>query len=474
MTDHGNKKWTIFLLVASGVFMSTLDSSIVNIALPFIMEDLNARFETIQWVIVIYLLLVSSLLLTFGRLSDIKGRRIIYCSGFMIFSAGSLFCSLASEASFLIFSRAVQGCGASMLMACSPALVVDIFPLSERGKALGMVGTVVAAGLTAGPIIGGVLLDLFSWRFIFFINIPIGVVSAFLGAYILKGTNADKGNSEPLDKKGGILLVVSLFCLILAITHFDQWGAFSMKIIALFVLFFVTCTGFIITELKAEFPLFEPALLRVRLFVFPIISAGILFAALFIIIFMMPFYLIDPCGFSASATGGIMVTPFLVLFFVSPVSGILCDRTGTSRGLCTFGMILLSGSLLSFTMIEPSAPVSSILWRLALAGTGTAFFISPNSSAAMGSIPAHRRGIASAAVATARNLGMVMGVALAGLIFSVTFSNLTDGASLKDYTPDMESAFMAGFHNAMLAGVIIAFAGVLIAFMRGGIENKKI
>lgn len=473
MAESENKKWKVFLLVASGVFMSTLDSSIVNIALPFIMEDLNAPFETVQWVVLIYLLTVSSLLLTFGRISDIKGRRVIYCLGFVIFSFGSLLCSLAFQPWFLIFSRAVQGCGAAMLMACSPALVVDIFPREERGKALGMVGTIVAAGLSAGPMAGGVLLDFLSWRFIFIINIPIGLISAFLGMSMLKGTHADKGNTEPLDIRGGIFLAAALFCLILAVTQLDKWGVVSMKTMGAFCFFLMAGTGFVLAELKTPYPLFDARLLRIRLFSFSLISAGILFASLFFIVFLMPFYLTSPRGFSASATGGIMVVPFVVLFFVSPVSGILYDRFGASRGLCTFGMALLAASLFSFTRIDAMTPVYIILLQLALAGTGTAFFISPNSSAAMGSVSAGRRGIASAAVATARNLGMVVGVAVAGLIFSVVFSRLTHGANLKDYTPDMEGAFMAGFHHAMGTGALIAFMGVFFSYSRGKKDAKE-
>ena len=156
------KKWKIFFLVATSIFMSTLDSSIVNVALPYMMQDLKTDIQTIQWVVLIYLVTVSSLLLTFGRLSDIKGRRAVYVLGFSIFVTGSLLCGMAGTSFFLIISRMVQGCGASMLMACSPALIVDAFPVKERGKALGYIGAVVAAGLTTGPVAGGILLEYFS------------------------------------------------------------------------------------------------------------------------------------------------------------------------------------------------------------------------------------------------------------------------------------------------------------------------
>ncbi len=456
-------KWKIFLLVATGIFMSTLDSSIVNVALPYILENLKTQLKLIQWVVLIYLLTISSLLLTFGRLSDILGRRTIYTIGFITFSLGSLFCSLSLNAMTLILARAVQGCGAAMLMACSPAMIVDTFPPNERGKAL---GAVVAAGLTAGPVLGGLILDLFSWRFIFFINIPIGFAAALIGSRLLKGTSADTRTGEPLDKKGALLLAIATTCLVLSMTQSSQWGFLSLKFIGLLTLCLVSFAGFVRTESTSAHPLFDPSLLRIRCFIFPVIAAVILFSAMFIIIFMMPFFLTHPCGFSASKVGLIMITPFSMLFFISPLAGSLYATMG-SRSLCTFGMTLLCLSMVSFIFIQPSDPVLSILWRLALAGAGIALFISPNSTAAMNAVPPQRRGIASGAVATARNFGMVLGVATAGLIFSTTFSTLNNGSAFTEYSPLLEPIFMKGFHNSMTAGSLIAFSGILVSHMRG-------
>jgi EmrB/QacA subfamily drug resistance transporter len=459
-------KWIVFALVATAIFMSTLDSSIVNVALPYIMEDLHSRVNIIQWVILAYLVTVSSLLLTFGRLSDIKGRKIVYMYGFFIFTLGSFFCSIAQSPLSLIASRSLQGFGASMLMACSPAIIIDIFPPKERGKALGMIGTVVAAGLTAGPVAGGILLDLFSWRSIFYVNIPIGLAALFLGYYILNGTSADTGNNEPLDRKGSFLLVITICSLIVALTHLGKWGISNLKLLSLITIFFISLFLFIKTEAKSEHPLFDPKLLKIKLFLFPVVSSAILFSALFSIIFLMPFYLTYPCSYSASATGFIMVTPFIFLFFISPVAGYLYDKIG-SRWLCTIGMSLLTLSLASFLFIDNSCNIISILWRLALAGTGTALFISPNNTAAMNSTPISKRGIASGAVATSRNIGMVFGIAIAGLIFSATYANLTGGATLESYTQEMTMFFMTGFKRAMAAGAVIAIPGIFLSFMRG-------
>ena len=466
MTPVDEKKWKIFFLVATSIFMSTLDSSIVNVALPYMMQDLQTDMQTIQWVVLIYLMTISSLLLTFGRLSDIKGRRSVYVLGFAIFVAGSLLCAMARTPQFLIVSRSVQGCGASMLMACSPALIVDVFPVQERGKALGMIGAVVAAGLTTGPVVGGLILEYLSWRFIFYINIPIGIAAAIGGMFILKSVHTARGSYEPMDKTGSILLIIMISSLIIFLTQLSKWGIASILSLSFAGLCILASIGFVTNEARSDYPLFDMELLKIKLFLFPVISSAILFAALFVIVFMMPFYLTYPCGFSASKTGLIMIVLFLFLLFVSPVSGMLYDTFG-SRRLCMMGMSVLAVSLISLMHVHPSMGVLSILWRIALAGIGTALYVSPNNTAIMSCVPLSRRGIASGAVATARNLGMVVGVALAGLIFTSSFSMLTNGSSLENYLASMEPFFMISFKRTMLMGAILSIFGIGVTFARG-------
>lgn len=466
MTLLSEKKWKIFFLVATSIFMSTLDSSIVNVALPYMMQDLTTDMQTIQWVVLIYLMTVSSLLLTFGRLSDIKGRKSIYVLGFIIFVAGSFLCGMARISQVLIVARALQGCGAAMLMACSPALIVDAFPVKERGRALGMIGAVVAAGLTTGPVVGGILLEYFSWRYIFYINIPIGIAAIIGGFFVLKGVSSANASREPLDKTGSVLLIIILSSLIVFLTQLSRWGLVSVFSFFFAGLCILAGIGFVFNEARSPYPLFDLKLLKIKLFLFPVLSSTILFAALFVIIFMMPFYLTYPCGFSASKTGLIMIVPFLFLLVLSPVSGILYDKFH-SRLLCMTGMSILTISLASLMTIQPSMDVVSILWRIALAGIGTALYVSPNNTAIMSCVPLPRRGIASGAVATARNLGMVIGVALAGLIFTTSFSNLTNGSSLENYLAGMEPFFMIGFRRTMAMGAVISALGIGVTFARG-------
>jgi EmrB/QacA subfamily drug resistance transporter len=460
------KKWIVFSLVAVAVFMSTLDGSIVNVALPVIMREFNVSMQTVEWVVAIYLLTVSSLLLPFGRLSDIKGRRWVYCRGFFIFSVGSFLCGIADNPLWLIAARSFQGIGAAMLMACSPALVVDIFPSKERGKALGMVGTVVAAGLTAGPAFGGFLINSYSWNAIFYVNIPIGIIAGAVALVVLKGGYGDIPQNEKFDWLGAILLTVTLFSFFLALVKAFDWGFRSSSTIALVGLSVVSGILLVLFELRKKYPVFDPSLLKIRRFCLPVLSALILFAALFTIIFLMPFYLVKPMGFSIDLAGYTMAIPFLCLFFLSPFSGALSDRIGT-RALCTIGMAILAASLFFLSQLSASTTFYSLAWRLILVGVGTSIFLPPNSSIVMSVLPANRRGIASGTVATARNIGMMIGVAQAGLIFNLVFRIKSGGETLKLYNKSMEPFFMAAFQYAMLGGAFLACLGVLVAFMRG-------
>lgn len=458
-------KWLVFASAAIGVFMSTLDSSIVNIALPVIMADFQVPLEVIEWVPMVYLLTVSSLLLTFGRLSDIYGRREVFCAGFTVFVLGSLLCGASVSAGMLIAARSFQGAGAAMIMACSPALVADAFPVSERGRSLGMIGTVVAAGLTTGPALGGFILHRFDWSAIFYINIPIGVVATVVAFFVLRGVGAPR-RRESLDVAGALLLVLCLVSLLVWITRLQDWGLASLNGWLFPVLFGVSVGSLVRVEMRSPYPIFDPDLLGVRLFVWPLISAVLLFMSLFTVIFLMPFYLVHPLGFSMDKVGVTMMIPFAFLFFLSPMAGSLSDRIG-SRLLCTLGMGGLAVSLFLLSRLPAAATVADIAWRLALTGVAVSIFISPNSAAALNAVEPRRRGIASGSLATARNLGMVVGVAVAGLIFNYRFRALSGGEGLKTYQPAMEPFFMEAFRWAMTAGAAVAALGVVAAYFRG-------
>lgn len=466
-TPGRSDKWAVFAVVAVGVFMSTLDGSIVNIALPTIMRDLAVPLATVEWVMMIYLLTVSSLLLSFGRLGDIRGRRWVYTRGLAVFAAGSLCCALAKSALWLIGSRAFQGIGAAMVMSCTQAIVADAFPESERGKALGTLGAVVASGLSVGPALGGWILHVASWPFIFWINIPIGLATAlWADRLLLHGGRDDVTRRESFDGWGALLLAVSTGALLAAVTHGYDWGYASLPFLSLMGLSLLAGLGLIRREGRVPFPLISPSLLRIRLFILPVAAAMILFAGLFTIIFLMPFFLIHPCGFSSRETGLIMVTPFVFLFLFAPVSGALSDRVG-SRWLCTAGMAILTVAFILLACLEPDFSMSQIAWRMAVSGIGVALFIAPNNAEVMSAVPARFMGVAAGTVATVRNLGMVGGIALAGTLFNSVFFSLNGGRPLTVYGPELEPVFMEAFRFAMISGVAIGLAGILVTFLRG-------
>ncbi len=463
--------WRIFGLVAVGVFMSTLDSSIVNIALPAIMKDLQSSFAGVEWVVMIYLLTVSSLLMSFGRLSDIVGRRNVYFTGFLLFAGGSFLCGFSPSVDWLIGFRALQGCGAAMLMACSPAIIVDVFPEAERGRALGTIGAVVAIGLTLGPALGGLLIHYISWRAIFYLNVPIGIIAALLVLRLFRGRTLNLWRPQPFDWRGAILLAGALGALLLAVSHTHQWALLSWPRMICGLLALGCGLLFVYAERRVSRPLIDFSLFRIRLFVLPIAGAVLLFVSLFSIVFLMPFYLVDYAGFAENHAGLILITPFIFLFFMAPLAGSLYDRIG-SRLLCTSGMAVLFLSLLLFARLPENPSALAVIWRLAFAGVGTALFTSPNTSAAMNAVPPSQRGVASGMVATARNLGMVLGIAMAGAVFYGTFQLLSDGVALQQYDPSLAPAFRTAFSWAMTAGAMTAAAGTALAFLRGP-DGKK-
>lgn len=459
-------KWLVFAMVGVGVFMSTLDGSIVNIALPAIMKDLLSPLSTIEWITMIYLLTISSLLLSFGRLSDIKGRKWVYSRGLAMFSVGSLMCGLSYTAGWLIFSRAIQGFGAAMIMSCTPALMADVFLVSERGKAMGLIGMVVASGLTLGPAIGGWILYYFSWQVIFFINVPIGIITGIIAHRLLKGTLADVSHPAPFDWSGTFFMLFCAAPLLLALTHAYKWGYSSFDVLALILVSLLGMLGLIKTQIRSSHPLMPPSLLKIKLFIFPLISVMLLFIGLFTMIFLMPFFLMQPCGFSMKISGLVMVTPFVFLSVFSPLAGALSDKIGSTM-LCTVGMTLLSAGLFLLSQLSPLTSPFPAVWRLAIIGFGISIFTAPNNSLIMSSVPRSSMGVASGTLATARNLGMVIGIAIAGTVFNTIFHKLSGGVHLKSYQPSLESVFMTAFRYSMLTGSIVVAIGIPITLFRG-------
>lgn len=452
-----NQKWWVLLAIGVGTFMSALDGSVVNIILPVVSQDFGTDVATIEWVVTVYLLVVSGLLLSFGRLGDLRGHKPIYVSGFLLFIGGSMLCGLASSEFMLISCRVLQALGAAMLLSNSPAILTKNFPIAQRGQALGLQATMTYLGLTVGPSLGGWLTSQFSWRAVFYINVPVGLIALLISQRVIPRDPANE-NAERFDLVGAATFMIGLIVLLLGLNQGSEWGWASPIILSLLTVAIVILGAFIVIEQRVAHPMLDLSLFRIRLFSASVGSAMLNYIALYCLIFLMPFYLIQGRGMSAADAGLLLTAQPLIMAIAAPIAGTLSDRIG-AQVLSTLGMAIMAIGLFLLSRLGATSSQMDIAVALAVVGLGTGIFISPNSSALMGSAPRHRQGIAAGVLASARNVGMVLGVGLAGAVFTTMLGQSTD----------LFTAVDAGF----FAGSIVALFGVATSIVRGSNRVEK-
>jgi EmrB/QacA subfamily drug resistance transporter len=460
MVGETDRKWWVLGAVGIGTLMSALDASVVNTMLPIISQSMSASVATIEWVVTAYLLVVSALLLGVGRAGDLHGHRTIYLAGFAVFVVSSALCGAAPSALTLIAFRALQGSGAAMLFASGPAILTASFPATERGRALGLQAMMTYIGLTVGPALGGWLTGQLGWRSIFLINVPIGVIAVALGGRVIPRTQPAQGSGRA-DPWGGVLFASGLTALLLAMNQGHTWGWSSAAVLGLLAAFVVLATLFIRFESRSESPMLDLALFRNRAFSAATVSAVLNYVSAYCIVFVLPFYLIRGRDFSPERAGLIMTAQSVVMVVVAPVSGALSDRIGP-RLLSTTGMALMGGGLVLLARLGPTSALTSAILGLAVAGLGAGLFTSPNNSALMGAAPRERQGVAAAIMATARNVGMVLGVGLAGAVFTSVLQRLGD---------TRDALFAAG-RASFVAGAVAAVLGAGVSLIRGAVPVR--
>jgi EmrB/QacA subfamily drug resistance transporter len=411
-----------------------------------------------------YLLTVSTLLLVFGRLGDMIGLRRVYLTGFAVFVLGSLACALAWSIGSLIAFRALQALGAGMLFAVGPAIITRGFPARERGRALGLVGISVAVGLALGPSLGGFIIGYLDWRWIFLVNLPIGVVAFMLARLVIP---RDTPHKQRFDLLGAGLSFLALFSLLLALSEGEEWGWASVRTLVLVVLSLSAGAAFIRVELRVPQPMLDLALFRNRLFATATGSAVASFIVTATVTFAMPFYLMRVRGFPVEQAGLVLTPVPLATAVVGVISGTLSDRIG-SRLLSTSGLIISAMGAASLTTLGPDTPGVAIAARLLLVGTGIGLFQSPNSSAIMGSVTRTRLGIASGVVAVARNVGMLLGVSLAGTILAVRQPHHLVGLAGRLAEDEAgRQALLLAIHDAAWVATAVCLVGAAASLSRG-------
>jgi EmrB/QacA subfamily drug resistance transporter len=420
-TGEARRKWAVLSAVGVGTFMSALDASIVNALLPTLRLALGAGVADIEWVVTVYLLMVSGVLLIVGRLGDMRGHKDIYLAGFVGFVVSSALCGLSRSVGWLVGFRAVQALSGAMLFANAPAILTASFPPSERGRALGLQAVMTYLGLSVGPFLGGVLATHLGWQAIFYVNVPVGILGFWLSQRNI-ARDRPAGAPPRFDVLGAALFFFGLLALLLALNQGHAWGWLAPSILGLVAASAVLLFAFLRVERRRPEPMLDLALFGSRVFSGAVFSAMLSYVAQFAVLFLLPFYL-QWRGLRADAAGLVLMSQPVVMMITAPVAGTLSDRLGT-RSPIVIGLVLLTAGLLLLSFVGPSTPWAFVLLGMAVSGLGFGAFVAPNNSRLLGAAPPHRRGIASGVLAAARNVGMVLGVGLAGAVFTTVLARL--------------------------------------------------
>ena len=445
--------------------MATLDGGIVNVAMPTISSQLHSDLSIIQWVVTVYLLTISSLLPVFGRIADLFGRKRIFSTGFLIFTLGSALCGLATNIWFLVGMRVFQAVGASMLMSNSAAIVAANFGPQERGRALGLTGTVVGLGNLAGPAIGGILIGLASWRLVFYINVPIGIIG-YLAAQTILPSDGGHSGQESFDFSGALLFTAGMISLLFAVNNGQDWGWTSTPIIAGLIMGVVLLSSFFWVETKVNDPMIDLSLYKNRPFLIGNLSGLLCFVAMFANTMLMPFYLQSILNYNPTQVGLVLTAFPLITAIIAPISGSLSDKYGPVA-LTTGGLVTIGLGLFYLMTVTATSSVWKIIPGPLLMGLGSGLFQSPNNSSVISSVPRAKLGIAGGLNALVRNVGMVMGISFSVTLFENRQAAILHGISTPAPAQSI-IAFMSSYHTVMLVAGVIAICAALISLNRKG------
>lgn len=458
------EKWWILAAVSCGTFMATLDSSIVNIALPTLTVSFGSSLPKVKWVVVSYLLIITCLLLPMGRVSDLIGKKRVYLGGLAVFSLGSFLCGWAGSLGVLVLFRILQAVGAAMLMANGPAIITAVFSARERGAALGTLAMVVSAGLIAGPALGGFLISHLGWPSLFWVNLPVALAGIVLVSLLVERDHKPK-RTGAFDWAG---TVIQTFWLILVILLLDPpaialFGDAPLPLSRWIVATLIVVLGLVFYQVEKQVasPLFDLALLKNRTFSGSILASFLFFICISPIQVLMPFFLESALQFPPSRAGAWMTTIPLTILVVAPLSGRLSDRIG-SQWLTVVGSLLAGFSLLTMggafgAGLGSGISEYALIPFLILIGGAVGLFQSPNNSAIMSAVPLSKIGVASALLASVRNLGLVTGTGLATTVAS--------------WRLEITGSFPSAFRFTLALGGTAAILATIISVARGGGKN---
>ena len=454
--------WVAAIVVCTGTFLGVMDNTITNIALPTLKSEFGRPLDDVIWVALAFIVVSTGLSLTMGRLGDLYGRKMLYTWGFVLFTIATFLSSISGSLEELVGTRVLQAIGSSMTMANGAAIITAAFPASKRGTGLGLIVSTVGAGAAAGPILGGVLIDLLDWRAIFWTRVPFGLLAALLAWRLLTDAPSHQ-RPKGLDVPGAVLLFGMLACLTFGINRARDLGLGSTMVVVALSAGLIFTVWFIIVERRSPSPVVDLALFKGRGFSFGILAAILQFFGLSFTFYLVPTLLQDGRGFTATETAMMMMPLSLMMLLWSPVSGRLSDRFG-SRPLTTAGMVLVCLALLLLSRTDADTSPVDMAVRMLLLGIGTSTFSSPNTSVIMSAVPPQRLGTASASQTTARTFGNAFGTSVGVAIMASVAASF---AVNNGVPADSGEAVIQGFRVALVVSALTASPAIILSLLGG-------
>ncbi|MFN8556467.1 MAG: DHA2 family efflux MFS transporter permease subunit [Dehalococcoidia bacterium] len=443
----------VLAVVALGTLVVSLDST-VNVALPAMTAALGAPIATLQWIIITYVLTNTSLVLGFGRLADMIGRRRVWTTGLFALSAALVGCGLAQHIGQLILARGFQAVGAAMILAASAALVTGVFPAQERGRALGLMAMGASAGGALGPLLGGALVNLFGWQAVFLGRAPIALAAGLLSLLLLPKLDEPR-RREPFDFLGAALLAATMVAFLMGLNRGPAWGWSDRRTVALFAAAPMLLAGFILRERTYRPPVIDLRLFRDPRFGVANACGYLSSLAMFGVWLLVPYYLVEARGLDALRAGWFLACVPAATALSAPVGGWVADRRGLWLPALA-GLLLEVAGLLLIARLEADSPAAVAVLSLVTLGVGLGVFQAPNQSAVMGAVPASMLGVASGMLSMMRTLGVVSGVAVLGAVYAANLPAPAAGEAGRFSVPAFQAAFTFAAAVAVVASIISA------------------
>ncbi|MHB8642755.1 MAG: MFS transporter [Gaiellaceae bacterium] len=452
LVDPEFRKWLTLVAVAFGLFMIMLDNTVVNVALPSIRKDLGISISQLEWVVNGYALTFGVLLLTGGKLADMLGRRRIFIVGLVIFTVSSFFCGFATSSSVLIGARVIQGTGAALMNPATLSIITATFPPRQRGTAIGIWAGISALALAIGPLVGGAITEHINWSWVFYINVPIGILG-IVAARVFIDESRDTSTEQRLDLPGLATSALGLFALTYALIQSNERGWGDARVLGLFAAAAVFLVAFVLLERHQRLPMLDLSLFKNSTFASANVVMFLIGLAMFGTFFFVSLLLQNVLAYSPVKAGATFLPMTVLIILVAPFAGRFSDKLG-ARALMVPGLALVTLSLALFSLLNEYSSFWAILPALVAGGFGMALAMAPTTSAAMASVPRDKAGVGSAVITSMRQVGGSVGIAVLGAIVATRTS----------FTHPEPHAYVQGFQLALRVAACFAFTGVLVAW----------